>query len=54
MSLVADGLRQMLHEIAAAQHVQQLEAAADRECGQITLERGLEQPQLAGVAARLR
>ena len=54
MPVVPDLLRKMLHEVAAAQDVQQLEAAADGEGRQITLERSLEQPQLAGIAVRLR
>ena len=41
-------------EVAAAQDVQQLEAAADRERRQVALERRLEEPQLAGIAVGLR
>ena len=44
----------MLDQVATAQDVQQLEAAADRERRQITLERGLEEPQLACIAVGLR
>ena len=44
----------MLDQVAAAQDVEQLEAAADRERRQVTLERGLEEAELAGVAVCLR
>ena len=54
MALVTDLVGKVLQEVAAAEDVQQLEAAADRESGQIALERRLEQPQLPRVAAGLR
>ena len=54
MTLVSDFLRQVLHEVAAAEDVQQLEPAADRERRKIALEGCLEQSELAGVAVRLR
>ena len=54
MTLVTDLLRQVLNEVAAAQHVQQLEATTNRERRQVTVEGGLEQPQLAGVPVGLR
>ena len=47
-------LGQVLDEVAAARDVQELEAAADRERRHVALERGLQQRQLARVAARLR
>ena len=54
VTLVPDLLRQVLDQVAAAQDVQQLEAAADRERRKVALERCLEQPELAGVAVGLR
>ena len=51
---VPDLLREVLDEVAAAQDVQQLEAAADRERRQVALERRLEETQLAGIAVGLR
>ena len=54
VALVPDLLGQMLDEVAAAEDVQQLEAAADRERREVALERRLEQRQLARVAVRLR
>ena len=44
----------MLDEVAAAEDVQELEAATDRKCREVTLERGLEQSQLTGIAVHLR
>ena len=54
MALVPDLLGQVLDQVAAAQHVQELEAAADRERRQVALERGLEEAQLARIAVGLR
>ena len=53
MTLVTDLLGEMLDEVAAAKHVQELEAAADRERRQVALERRLEEPQLACIAVGL-
>ena len=53
MTLVTDLLGQMLDQVAAAKHVQELKATADGERRQITLERGLEKPQLACIATVL-
>ena len=54
VALVTDRLRQVLDEVAAADDVQQLEAATDRERRHVALERALEERQLACVAVRLR
>ena len=43
VALVPDLLREVLDEVAAAQDVEQLEAAADRERRQVALERRLEE-----------
>ena len=52
--LVPDGLGQVLEEVAAADDVQELEAAADRERRDVALERAPEERQLPRVAMRLR
>ena len=44
----------MLHEVSSARDIQQLEPAADREGRHVALERGGEERELAGIAARLR
>ena len=53
MTLVPDLLREMLDEVTAPQHVQQLKAAADRERREIASECRLEEAELARVAAYL-
>ena len=53
VALVADGLWEVLDEIAAAEDVEELEAAADRERRDVALERPGEERELAGVAMRL-
>src|SRR5437016_5637710 len=50
--LVADDVREVLHEVAAKRDVQDLRAAADREHRQVARERRLEQRQLGAVALR--
>ena len=49
--VVADDVRQVLDEIAAARHVQDLRAAADREHGQVPLERRAAARARSGRAA---
>ena len=50
--LVAHDLGQMLDEVAAADDVEDLRAAAHRQDGHVTRERGLEQRNLGGIALR--
>ena len=52
--LVADDVRQVLHEVAAERDVQHLRAAADREHRQVALERRAQQRELGVVALRAR
>src|SRR5689334_18115321 len=46
---VADGVRQVLDEVAAAHDVEELEAAADRQRRDVALERGRQQGHLRAV-----
>ena len=50
VAVVADDVREMLDEIAAECDVEHLRAAADREHGEVTLDRRGEQRQLGAVA----
>ncbi len=52
--LVPDALGQMLDEVAAAEDVEELETAADRKRRHVTLERPLEEGELACVTVGLR
>ena len=54
VAVVADGVREVLHEVPAADDVEELEAAADRERRDVALQRAAEQRHLAGVAVSLR
>ena len=54
VALVPDLVGKVLDEVTAAEDIEELEAAADRERRQIALERGLEQRELAGIAVGLR
>ena len=54
VDVVPDGLGKVLHEVAAAGDVQELEAAADRERRHVALERRLQERQLTRVTTGLR
>ena len=54
VDVVPDSLGKVLHEVAAAGDVQELEAAADCERRHVTLERSLQERQLTRVTTRLR
>ena len=54
MALVADALRQVLDQVAAADDVEELETAADGERRYVSRERPLQESQLPCVAVLLR
>jgi len=53
VAVVANGVREVLHEVPAADDVQELKAATDRERRNVALEGAPEKSHLAGVAMRL-
>ena len=52
--LVADRLGKVLNEVAAAEDVEQLEPAADRQCRHVALERAREESELTRITVCLR